>query len=128
LRQAGAFVFGGGLAIVPFLHGGVVNESHWLTERQLGVFLPCYLFVVIPAQWFHKFAQNAAVTAFVFGVTAAAGVIAGAALVVGRKAITDFSTLGVALATTFVILIFRKIPESVVILSAGFLGLMLHPA
>ena len=83
--EAGAFVFGSGLAIVPFLHGGVVNEFHWLTERQfldavavamitpgpvvitvafigylvagplgragrgLGVFLPCYLFVVIPA-------------------------------------------------------------------------------
>lgn len=32
--QAGAFVFGSGLAIVPFLHGGVVVERHWLTEQQ----------------------------------------------------------------------------------------------
>ncbi len=32
--EAGAFVFGSGLAIVPFLHGGVVNQFHWLTERQ----------------------------------------------------------------------------------------------
>ena len=32
--EAGAFVFGSGLAIVPFLYGGVVNEYHWLTERQ----------------------------------------------------------------------------------------------
>jgi chromate transporter len=32
--EAGAFVFGSGLAIVPFLYGGVVNEHHWLTERQ----------------------------------------------------------------------------------------------
>ncbi|HEX9081699.1 MAG TPA: chromate efflux transporter, partial [Holophagaceae bacterium] len=32
--KAGLFVFGSGLAIVPFLHGGVVNEWHWLTERQ----------------------------------------------------------------------------------------------
>jgi chromate transporter len=31
---AGSFVFGSGLAIVPFLHGGVVLEHHWLTERQ----------------------------------------------------------------------------------------------
>jgi chromate transporter len=28
--QAGAFVFGSGLAIVPFLYGGVVKEYHWL--------------------------------------------------------------------------------------------------
>jgi chromate transporter len=32
--EAGAFVFGSGLAIVPFLYGGVVNHHHWLTERQ----------------------------------------------------------------------------------------------
>jgi len=32
--EAGAFVFGSGLAIVPFLHGGVVNDFGWLTERQ----------------------------------------------------------------------------------------------
>jgi chromate transporter len=32
--KAGAFVFGSGLAIVPFLHGGVIQENHWLTEEQ----------------------------------------------------------------------------------------------
>jgi chromate transporter len=32
--KAGAFVFGSGLAIVPFLHGGVVEQFHWLTETQ----------------------------------------------------------------------------------------------
>jgi chromate transporter len=32
--EAGAFVFGSGLAIVPFLYGGVVNDYHWLNERQ----------------------------------------------------------------------------------------------
>lgn len=32
--KAGAFVFGSGLAIVPFLHAGVVVENHWLTEQQ----------------------------------------------------------------------------------------------
>ncbi len=32
--KAGAFVFGSGLAIVPFLYGGVVKEYHWLNDRQ----------------------------------------------------------------------------------------------
>ena len=32
--KAGTFVFGSGLAIVPFLHAGVVTENHWLTEHQ----------------------------------------------------------------------------------------------
>jgi chromate transporter len=32
--KSSLFVFGSGLAIVPFLHGGVVETHHWLTERQ----------------------------------------------------------------------------------------------
>ena len=32
--KAGAFVFGSGLAIVPFLYGGLVKEHHWLNEQQ----------------------------------------------------------------------------------------------
>jgi chromate transporter len=31
--KTGAFVFGSGLAIVPFLYGGVVVKFHWLTEH-----------------------------------------------------------------------------------------------
>ena len=34
LTKAGAFVFGSGLAIVPFLHAGVVQEYAWLTEAE----------------------------------------------------------------------------------------------
>lgn len=32
--KAGTFVFGSGLAIVPFLYAGVVTEHHWLSDRQ----------------------------------------------------------------------------------------------
>ncbi|WP_332608463.1 chromate transporter [Achromobacter sp. ESBL13] len=32
--KAGAFVFGSGLAIVPFLYGGVVTDFHWLDDKQ----------------------------------------------------------------------------------------------
>src|SRR5260370_40822625 len=89
--EAGTFVFGSGLAIVPFLHGGVVNQMHWLSEQQfldavavamitpgpvvitvafigylvggpagatlaaIGVFLPCYLLVIISAPHFKRF-------------------------------------------------------------------------
>src|SRR5207248_3895759 len=31
---AGAFVFGSGLAIIPFFYGGVVQGHHWLNDRQ----------------------------------------------------------------------------------------------
>ena len=32
--KAGAFTFGSGLALVPFLHAGLVEEHRWLTEQQ----------------------------------------------------------------------------------------------
>jgi chromate transporter len=32
--EAGAFVFGSGLAIIPFLYGGVVKEFGWLNDQQ----------------------------------------------------------------------------------------------
>ena len=159
---AGAFVFGSGLAIVPFLHGGVVNDYHWLNERQfldavavamitpgpvvitvafigylvagpagafmagLGVFLPTYLFVVIPAPYYRRFAHNAQIAAFVAGVTAAAtGAIAGAAFVLGRRAIVDLPTIAIALATLAVLTWARKVPEPMVILAAGLVGVLL---
>ncbi len=159
--EAGAFVFGSGLAIVPFLYGGVVGQFHWLTERQfvdavavamitpgpvvitvafigylvagpigatlaaIGVFLPCYLFVVIPAQYFRRSAQNPKVKAFVDGVTAAAtGAIAGAAFVLGRRAIVDVPTVLIGFATLLALVYVRRIPEPVVILAAGGVGLL----
>jgi chromate transporter len=159
--EAGAFVFGSGLAIVPFLYGGVVERFHWLTERQfldavavamitpgpvvittafighlvagpvgavvaaLGVFLPCYLFVVIPGPYFRRVAGVPAVKAFVDGVTAAAtGAIAGAAVVLGRRAIFDLPTALIAVATLGVLVSLKRVPEPLVIVAAGVLGLV----
>jgi chromate transporter len=161
--EAGSFVFGSGLAIVPFLHGGVVNEYHWLTERQfldavavamitpgpvvitvafigyliagplgasaasVGVFLPCYLFVIIPAPYFRRFADNPKVRAFVDGVSAAAtGAIAGAAFVLGRRALIDVTTVVIAVLTWLIFSRFKKLPEPLVILAAGVAGLLLQ--
>ena len=160
--EAGAFVFGSGLAIVPFLYGGVVERFHWLTERQfldavavamitpgpvvittafigylvagplgattaaLGVFLPCYLFVIIPAPYFRRVSGNRAVKGFVDGVTAAAtGAIAGAAIVLSRRAIIDAPTALIALGTLGTLLYVKRVPEPVVILAAGVVGLIL---
>src|SRR5213078_2151992 len=134
--EAGAFVFGSGLAIVPFLYGGVVDRFHWLDERQfldavavamitpgpvvitvgfigylvagftgavlaaLATFLPCYLFTIIPAPYFHKHGKKPAIVAFVDGCTAAAiGTIAGAVIVLGKRSITDIPTFAIMAVT-----------------------------
>jgi chromate transporter len=157
---AGTFVFGSGLAIVPFLHGGVVERLHWLTDRQfldavavamitpgpvvitvafigylvagplgaaaaaLGVFLPCYLFVIVPAPFYRRWAGNRSIRAFVDGVTAAAtGAIAGAAFVLGRRAIVDVPTALIFLGTLAVLFAWKKAPEPLVILATGLIGI-----
>lgn len=132
--KAGAFVFGSGLAIVPFLQQGVVHDLGWLTDHQfldavavalitpgpvvitvafigylvagfagatlaaIGIFLPVYFFTILPAPWFRRHRDNLQLRAFVAGTTAAAsGAIAGAVVVLGRRAIFDLPTAVIAL-------------------------------
>lgn len=161
---AGSFVFGSGLAIVPFLYSGVVVEHKWLTERQfvdavavamitpgpvvittgfigylvsgfwgavvaaLATFLPCYLLTIFPAPYFKKYGRRPGIVAFVDGVTAAAiGAITGAVIVIGQRSITDWMTAVLAAATVVVLWKFKKLPEPVVVLAAGLIGLVAYP-
>jgi len=163
--EAGAFVFGSGLAIVPFLHGGVVQQFAWLDERQfvdavavamitpgpvvitvgfigylvagpagavvasLATFLPCYLFTVVPAPHFRRFQRNDAVVAFVGGVTAAAtGAIAGAVLVLGRRAVVDPATAAIALLALLAAWKLPRLPEPALLLVAAIAGVLLRRA
>jgi len=54
------------------------------------------------------------------------GPIVGAAFVLGKRAITDFPTVLIALATLGVLSTVRKVPEPLVILAAGAVGLLLQ--
>jgi chromate transporter len=160
--KAGAFVFGSGLAIVPFLYGELVQTQGWLDDRQfldavavamitpgpvvitvafigylvggswgmtvaaLGVFLPVYLFVVLPAPYFRRHRSQPLVQAFVEGVSAAAtGAIAGAAYVLMTRAVVDAWTAGIALAT-FVVLLRWKVSELWLIAGGAGIGLILR--
>jgi chromate transporter len=93
----------------------------------IGIFVPCYLTVVLAAPYFHRFAGNRSVKAFVDGVTAAAtGAIAGAAFVLGRRAIVDVPTVLIALVTLALLFIPKRLPEPVLILAAGVVGILIH--
>ena len=160
--KAGTFVFGSGLAIVPFLYSGVVTEHGWLTERQfldaiavamltpgpvvitaafigflvagvpgafagtVGVFLPAFLLAVILLPVLDRFASHPLVMGFVRGVTsAAAGAIAGACVVLGRRSIQDIPTA--ALAVIALGLCARtRIPSGLIVLGGAGAGLLLR--
>ena len=160
--KAGAFVFGSGLAIVPFLYGGVVTRYHWLTERQFvdavavamitpgpivitsgfigylvagvlgaiaaasAVFAPPYFFVLIGAPYYRRFADVPQVKAFVQGVTAAAvGAITGAAYILARRSLIDLPTVVIAVSTFVALTWTKKIPEPLLIVVAGSIGVVL---
>jgi chromate transporter len=161
--KAGAFVFGSGLAIVPFLHQGVVQQFGWLNEQQfldavavamitpgpvvitvvfigflaagvlgailaaIGIFLPVYFFTIIPAPWFSRNRDNALLKSFVQGATAAAtGAIAGAVILLARRAIYDLPTAVIALVSLAVLWRF-KVPEPILVAAAGIVGLIVFP-
>jgi chromate transporter len=160
--KAGTFVFGSGLAIVPFLYSGVVHEHRWLTERQfldaiavamltpgpvvitaafigflvagfagacaatVGVFLPAYLLSVLLLPWFDRFANRPLVRSFVGGVTAAAaGALAGACILLGRRAVLDVPTALLAVGALVVVLRTRA-PSGLVVLGGAAAGLLLR--
>jgi chromate transporter len=161
--KAGAFVFGSGLAIVPFLHQGVVEQFGWLNEQQfvdavavamitpgpvvitvvfigylvagfagsvmaaIGIFLPVYLFTIIPAPWFSRNRDNPQLKAFVHGATAAAtGAITGAVVLIALRAIYDVPTAAIALVSLAVLWRF-KVPEPILVTAAGIVGLIVWP-
>jgi chromate transporter len=156
--KAGAFVFGSGLAIVPFLQQGVVEQFRWLTDHQfldavavamitpgpvvitvvfigflvagfagavaaaIGIFLPVYVFTVIPAPWFSKNRNHPQLKAFVQGATAAAtGALSGAVVVLAFRAIYDVPTAVIGLVTLGVLWRF-KVTEPIVVVAAAAVG------
>ena len=158
--KAGSFVFGSGLAIVPFLQQGVVQQFGWLNDRQfldavavamitpgpvvitvvfigflvavflgaiaaaIGIFLPVYIFTVVPAPWFSRNRNNPQLKAFVQGATAAAtGALSGAVVVLATRAIYDVPTALIAVVT-FAVLWRFKVPEPIVVVAAAVVGLV----
>jgi chromate transporter len=161
--KAGAFVFGSGLAIIPFLQQGVVQQFGWLNEHQfldavavamitpgpvvitvafigflvagfagavmasIGIFLPVYLFTILPAPWFKRHRDNPQLKAFVDGATASAtGAITGAVIVLGARAIIDLPTAIIALVSLALLWRF-KISEPIMVAASGIVGLILWP-
>jgi chromate transporter len=156
-------VFGSGLAIVPFLQQGVVQQFGWLNDHQfldavavamitpgpvvitvafigflvagflgavmagIGIFLPVYIFTVVPAPWFSRNRDNVQLKAFVQGATAAAtGALSGAVVVLAIRAIYDIPTAAIGLVTFGVLWRF-KIPEPIVVAVAAVVGLIVWP-
>jgi chromate transporter len=113
------------VAFIGYLVAGPIGA----VVAAIGVFAPCWITVVIPAPYYRRFAGNPSVKAFVDGVSSAAtGAIAGAAFVLGRRAIMDIPTALILIGTLGLLSWTKKIPEPLVILAAGLIGLFIKGA
>ena len=162
--QPSAFTFGSGLAIVPFLHAGLVEDFGWLTEQEfvdavamglitpgpvvimatfggylihgvlgavvatVAVLVPVYFFIVVPGRVFRRYERHPRLQGFVKGATvAAAGAIAGAAVVIGRQTISGWLALVIGVVALAVLLQRKiRVPEPAVVALAAAAGLLLH--
>src|SRR4029453_1942311 len=89
------------------------------------LFLPVYLFTILPAPWFKRHRDNPQLKAFVDGATAAAtGAITGAVIVLGVRAITDIPTAIIALVSLAVLCRY-KIGEPIIVTISGVIGFFL---
>jgi len=118
----------GPVVITVAFIGYLVRGTPGALIAAAGVFLPCYVFVIGPAPFYERIATNARVIAFVNGVTAAAtGAIAGAAVVLARRALVDLPTILICAGTLLVLTFVKRVPEPVVIFAAGMAGLLIRP-
>ena len=89
-------------------------------------FLPCYLFTVIPAPYFHKIAKNKSIKAFVDGITAAViGALAGAVIIMATRSIIDIPTVLIAIGTILLLVYIKKLQEPHIIAIAAIIGVIL---
>ena len=120
-----AMVTPGPVVITVAFVGYLVGGPWGMTAAALGVFLPVYLFVIVPAPYFRRHRSQPVLKGFVDGVSAAAtGAIAGAAFVLARRALIDGWTVAIALAA-LVVLSRWRVSELWIIGAAGLLGLAL---
>lgn len=161
--KTGMLVFGSGLVIAPFLKAYVVDQYHWLTERQFldsvaigmispgpvvitatfvgyllqglpgalaataGIFAPPVLFTVVATPLLRRYRSNSSLQGFIRGITSAVvGALVGTTLLVARSAIGDAVTAGLAAVSLIVILAWKKVPEPLLVLLAGGVGLLAY--
>jgi len=111
------------VAFIGFIVAGLAGA----VMASIGIFLPVYLFTIVPAPWFKRHRNNPQLKAFVDGATAAAtGAITGAVIVLAARAITDLPTAIIALIS-LAILWRYKVPEPIIVTISGVVGLLLWP-
>ena len=109
---------------VGYLLNGVVGAA----AATVGIFSPPVLFTVLATPILLRYYKHPRVAGFIRGVgVTVVGVLVGTTWLVGKEAIGDWLTAAIALGSLLAIVFVKKVPEPVVILGGGTIGLLTYP-
>lgn len=118
----------GPVAVAATFIAYLMNGFSGAVAATVGMFSPSVLFTVVASPILLRYRENPRLQGFIQGVkVAVVGVLVGTTFLVGRTAIGDLFTIGLALATLLVLACFEKLPEPLTVVLGALIGLAAYP-
>ena len=116
----------GPVVIMATFAGYLVAGIAGALVATVAVFLPVYFFVILPGRYMRRHGEHPRLAGFIKGAAAAAaGAIAGAAIVIGEQVIATGTSIAIALAALAILLQRRvKVPEPALVAAAALVGIV----
>ncbi len=117
----------GPVVITATFVGYLLNGFVGALAATIGIFSPPVLFTVLATPILLRYYKHPRVAGFIRGVgVTVVGVLVGTTWLVGKEAIGDWLTAAIALGSLLAIIVWKKLPEPVVILAGGTIGLLTY--
>lgn len=118
----------GPVVITATFVGYLLNGFPGALAATLGIFSPSFLFTVIGTPLLRRYRSNSRLQGFVRGVTVAVvGVLVGTSYLVGKTAIGDSLTIGIAVVALVMALYLKRVPDPALIAGGALIGLVAYP-
>ena len=91
------------------------------------MFAPAVLLTVLATPLLLRYGRNRRLRGFIRGITVTVvGVLVGTTFLVGKTAITDWTTAAIAVLSLVVLMIWKKVPEPLMVALGAALGIASH--
>src|SRR5436305_10860784 len=117
----------GPVVITATFVGFLLNGWAGATAATLGMFAPAVLLTVLATPLLLRYGRNRRLRGFIRGITVTVvGVLVGTTFLVGKTAITDWTTAGIAVLSLAVLTLWKRAPEPLLVALGGALGIAAH--
>ncbi len=119
----------GPVVITATFVGYLLSGTRGALAATIGIFSPPVLFTIVATPLIIRYSKQPQVAGFIRGVgVTVVGVLVGTTWLVGREAIDDWLTAVIAVSALLLVLFWKKVPEPIVILAGGIVGLVAYQA